>query len=381
MSDDLTLHAHLIGRQGSRADLNTPVLVLDRGALDRNIAAMAELAARHGVGLRPHAKTHKSVDIALRQIAAGALGVCCAKIGEAEVLCDGGITGILITSPVAAPRAIERLAALAARAVGLMAVVDHPAVARRIDAALATAGTTLDVIIDIDPGIARTGVASAEAAVALAETIAGLPNLNGRGVQFYCGSQQHIENYTERRAAIVERTGYLKSVVAALTKAGFKPEIVTGSGTGTHRIDLDLGVFTELQAGSHVFMDKQYLDCDLTGDGSTPFETALGVDARVVSANHSGLVTIDAGFKSLSTDGGVAVVRRGAPETAFFAFMGDEHAALIAPGIGEQLIPGDPVTLTVPHCDPTVNLYDHYHVVEGDTLVAIWPVSARGRAR
>ena len=92
-------------------------------------------------------------------------------------------------------------------------------------------------------------------------------------------------------------------------------------------------------------------------------------------------MTIDAGFKSLSTDGGVAVVRRGAPETAFFAFMGDEHAALIAPGIGEQLIPGDPVTLTVPHCDPTVNLYDHYHVVEGDTLVAIWPVSARGRAR
>lgn len=381
MSDDLTLHAHLIGRQGSRTDLNTPVLVLDREALDRNIAAMAELAARHGVGLRPHAKTHKSIDIAQRQVGAGALGVCCAKIGEAEVLCDGGTTGILITSPVAAPRAIERLAVLAARAVGLMAVVDHPAVARRIDAALATAGTTLDVIIDIDPGIARTGVASAEAAVALAETIEGLPNLNGRGVQFYCGSQQHIEDYAERRAAIVERTGYLKSVVAALTEAGFKPDIVTGSGTGTHRIDLDLGVFTELQAGSYVFMDKQYLDCDLTGDGSTPFETALGVDARVVSANHSGLVTIDAGFKSLSTDGGVAVVRRGAPETAFFAFMGDEHAALIAPGIGEQLIPGDPVTLTVPHCDPTVNLYDHYHVVEGDTLVAIWPVSARGRAR
>jgi len=381
MSDDLTLHAHLIGRQGSRTDLNTPVLVLDREALDRNIAAMAELAARHGVGLRPHAKTHKSIDIAQRQVGAGALGVCCAKIGEAEALADGGISGILITSPVAAPRAIERLAALAARDGTVMAVVDHPAVARRIDAALAEAGATLDVIIDIDPGIARTGVASAEAAVALAEAVTGLPNLNWRGVQFYCGSQQHIEDYAERRAAITERTGYLTSVMAALTDAGFKPEIVTGSGTGTHRIDLDLGVFTELQAGSYVFMDKQYLDCDLTGDGSTPFETALGVDARVVSANHSGLVTIDAGFKSLSTDGGVAVVRRGAPETAFFAFMGDEHAALIAPGIGEQLIPGDPVTLTVPHCDPTVNLYDHYHVVEGDTLIAIWPVSARGRAR
>ncbi|AQA00040.1 threonine aldolase [Sphingopyxis sp. QXT-31] len=378
MTDDLTLHAHLVGRQGSRADLNTPVLVLDVAALDRNIATMAGLAASHGIGLRPHAKTHKSVDIAKRQLAAGAAGVCCAKIGEAEVLAKGGVTGILITSPVAAPRAIERLAALAGSAEGLMAVVDHPAVAARIDAAL---DTRLDVIIDIDPGIARTGVASPEAAVALAEAIAGLPNLNYRGVQFYCGRQQHIEGYADRRAAIEERTAYLQTVIAALAAAGHPPEIVTGSGTGTHRIDLDLGVFTELQAGSYVFMDKQYLDCDLTGDGAVPFETSLGVDARVVSANHSGLVTIDAGYKSLSTDGGVAVVRRGAPESAAFVFMGDEHAALISPGIGEALPPRDPVTLTVPHCDPTVNLYDHYHVVEGETLVAIWPVSARGRAR
>lgn len=381
MTTDRDLHDHLIGRQGSRADLNTPVLVLDVDALDRNIAAMAALVAGHGVALRPHAKTHKSVDIARRQIAAGAVGVCCAKIGEAEMLADGGVTGILITSPVAAPAAIDRLAALAATAQGLMAVVDHPGVAGRIDAALAAAGTRLDVIIDIDPGIARTGVASAEAAVALAKTIAASPNLAYRGVQFYCGSQQHIESYADRRAAIVERTAYLQEVIAALSDAGFTPGIVTGSGTGTHRIDLDLGVFTELQAGSYVFMDKQYLDCDISDGGEAPFEVSLCVDARVVSANHSGLVTIDSGYKSLSTDGGVAVVQRGAPETAFFAFMGDEHAALIAPGIGTGLQPGDPVSLTVPHCDPTVNLYDSYHVVAGDTLVDIWPVSARGAAR
>ena len=381
MTTDRELHDHLIGRQGSRADLNTPVLVLDVDALDRNILAMAALAAGHGVALRPHAKTHKSVDIAQRQKAAGAVGICCAKIGEAEVLAEGGVTGILITSPVAAPAAIVRLAALAARADGLMAVVDHPDVARRIDAALAVSEAKLGVIIDIDPGIARTGVASAEAAVALARAISKSANLEYRGVQFYCGSQQHIESYADRRAAIVERTAYLQQVIAALIDAGFVPGIVTGSGTGTHRIDLELGVFTELQAGSYVFMDKQYLDCDLVGDGEPPFEVALAVDARVVSANHSGLVTIDAGYKSLSTDGGVAVVQRGAPETAFFAFMGDEHAALIAPEIGTQLQPGDPVSLTVPHCDPTVNLYDHYHVVTGGTLVDIWPVSARGRAR
>ena len=381
MTTDRELHDHLIGRQGSRADLNTPVLVLDVGALDRTIAAMAALVAGHGVALRPHAKTHKSVDIARRQIAAGAVGVCCAKIGEAEVLAAGGVTGILITSPVAAPAAVDRLAALAAAAEGLMAVVDHVDVAGRLDAALAAAGARLDVIIDIDPGIARTGVASAEAAVALAKTIAASPNLDYRGVQFYCGSQQHIESYADRRAAIVERTAYLQEVIAALSDAGFTPGIVTGSGTGTHRIDLDLGVFTELQAGSYVFMDKQYLDCEIADGGEAPFEVSLSVDARVVSANHSGLVTIDSGYKSLSTDGGVAVVQRGAPETAFFAFMGDEHAALIAPGIGTELQPGDPVSLTVPHCDPTVNLYDFYHVVAGDTLVDIWPVSARGAAR
>ena len=140
-------------------------------------------------------------------------------------------------------------------------------------------------------------------------------------------------------------------------------------------------MFTELQAGSYIFMDTQYLDCEL-GDGeASPFEVALGVDSRVVSANHAGLVTIDAGYKSLSTDGGAAVVRRGAPADARFAFMGDEHGALIAPGIGADLKPGDPVTLTVPHCDPTVNLYEYYHVVRGDTLIDLWPVSARGRAR
>ena len=381
MTSDRDLHAHLIGRQGSRADLNTPVLVLDLAALDRNIGRMASLAASYGVALRPHAKTHKSIDIARRQKAAGAVGVCCAKIGEAEALAAGGIAGILITSPVAAPAAIERLAKLAATAEALMAVVDHPDVAARLQAALAATGAKLDVIIDIDPGIARTGVASAEAAVALADAISALPNLRYRGVQFYCGSQQHIEDYAGRRAAIAARTAYLETVIAALAAAGFAPAIVTGSGTGTHRIDLELGVFTELQAGSYIFMDKQYLDCDLAGDGEPPFEVSLAVDARVVSANHSGLVTIDAGYKSLSTDGGVAVVRSGAPETASFAFMGDEHAALIAPGIGDELRPGDPVSLTVPHCDPTVNLYDHYHVVAGDTLVDIWPVSARGRAR
>jgi len=379
--DDLSLHAHLIGQQGSRSALNTPVLVLDIEKLDRNIAAMQALADAKGVALRPHAKTHKSVDIGRRQIAAGAVGLCCAKIGEAEVLADGGITGLLITSPVSAPVAVERLAALAKRGIGLMAAIDNPDMVARWDAALTSVGAMLDVVIDVDPGIRRTGVASPEAAVAVAEAIARSSNLTLRGVQYYCGMQQHIEDYAARRAAMVDRTDYLQTVIAALTEAGYQPEIVTGSGTGTHHIDLELGLFTELQAGSYVFMDKQYLDCDLADGPMPPFETSLSVDARVVSANHDALVTIDAGFKSLSTDGGAAQVQRGAAPETMFMFMGDEHAALIAPDIGTRLRPGDPVSLTVPHCDPTVNLYDYYHVVRGDTLAEIWPVSARGRAR
>lgn len=381
--DDRALHAHLIGQQGSRAALNTPVLVLDLDALDRNIAAMARVMAEHGVTLRPHAKTHKSVDIARRQIEAGAVGVCCAKTGEAEALAEGGVEGILITSPVAAPAAIARLANLAARSRGLMATVDDPAVAQGIDRALCETGATLDVLIDVDPGFHRTGVASPEAAAGLAQAIAALPRLTLRGVQYYCGAHQHIESFAERRDAIIERTDYLKQVIAALEAAGHSPGIVSGSGTGTHLIDLELGVFTEYQTGSYVFMDKQYLDCDLAGAGADapPFETALCVDARVVSANHDQLVTIDAGFKSLSTDGGTAVVQGGPADGAMFAFMGDEHAALVKPGIAASLRPGDPVSLTVPHCDPTVNLYDYYHVVRGRTLIDLWPVSARGRAR
>lgn len=381
MTDDLTLHAALLNQSGGRAHLNTPVLIIDEAALDRNIAKMAARARAVSVDLRPHAKTHKSIDIAKRQIAAGAIGLCVAKIGEAEVLHAGGITGLLITSPVTAPPAITRLAQLAAKAPDLMAVIDHPDVAAAWNQALTETGATLSVLIDIDPGIARTGVTAPEKAVALAISIAAHPNLTLRGVQFYCGSQQHIESYADRRTAMEGRAEILSAHITALSAAGFAPSIISGSGTGTHQIDRDLGLFTEWQAGSYVFMDRQYQDCDLGGDGAPLFETSLFVDASVVSANHSGLVTIDAGFKALSSDGGLPTVTAGGPTSAHFAFMGDEHGALIAPEIAASLPAGSRVTLMVPHCDPTVNLYDHYHVVAGDIVKNIWPVSARGRSR
>jgi D-serine deaminase-like pyridoxal phosphate-dependent protein len=180
---------------------------------------------------------------------------------------------------------------------------------------------------------------------------------------------------------MAERGIDLQAHLDALTAAGGKPAIVTGGGTGTHRIDPALGLFTELQAGSYVFMDAQYGACELIGDGlPVPFETALLVDAGVISTNTPGMVTLDAGSKAFSTDAGVPIVVAGAPPEATYRFMGDEHGALHLPD-GGTLPLGRIVTLAVPHCDPTVNLYDTYHVVEGETLRDLWPVAARGRSR
>jgi D-serine deaminase-like pyridoxal phosphate-dependent protein len=376
---DQDLHAHLIGRQGSRADLNTPVLVIDAPALKRNIAEMARFAASKGLQVRPHAKTHKSADIAKLQIAAGAVGLCCAKLGEAEALAEGGVLkGLHITSPVVSPPAIARLAALNLKVEAMMCVVDHPDNAAALGEACAKAGKPLNVVIDIDPGIRRTGVASAEAAVALLAAIRAQPGLTYKGVQFYCGAQQHLEDFAARKAAMEDRAAYLRTVIAALTEAGGAPEIVTGSGTGTHRIDAEFGLFTELQVGSYVFMDAQYLACGEIG----PYETSLYIDARVVSANAApAMVTVDAGFKAFSTDADKPVIASGAPEGSKYFFMGDEHGAVVLPPGAEAPALAARVTLTAPHCDPTVNLYDTYHVVDGETLTALWPVSGRGRSR
>jgi 3-hydroxy-D-aspartate aldolase len=379
MLDDIRLHSHLIGKPGSRRELNTPVLVLDRDALGRNVSKMAALAQRNDVALRPHAKTHKSLAIARLQLDAGAIGLCCTKLGEAEVLASGGIESILITSPVVSKPAIERLGALNGRIADLMVCIDNPANVATLSAAARE--RPLKVIIDVDPGIRRTGVGSVEAAVTLLQAVHSTGNLVFKGVQMYCGVQQHIKDYKERYAAIEDRTTYLRSIVAALEENGGASAIVTGSGTGTHHIDAQLGLLTEWQVGSYVFMDRQYAECDLAGDKVQAFEYSLFIDARVVSANTRGIATIDAGYKAMATDGGPPVVLSGAPQGSNYIFMGDEHGLIVDPAQQHVWSIGDIVRLAVPHCDPTVNLYDAYHVVNGETLQDVWPVSARGRSR
>lgn len=363
----------------SRSQVPTPALMLDRAALDRNIARMAAFAATRGLQLRPHAKTHKSVDIGRRQIAAGAVGLCCAKLGEAEALADEGLTQLHLTSPVVAPGAIARLTALNGRADGLSVVVDHPANVRQLNEANAGAARPLTVLIDVDPGNRRTGIVSREAAVALAQEIAACDTLILGGVQFYCGSQQHIQSFAERRAAIVELTSYLDTVLEALGSAGYAIPVVTGGGTGSFMIDAELGVLTELQVGSYIFLDREYADCDLAVGTAPVFEPSLLIDATVISANATGLVTVDAGLKAVSADAGPPeVVGKFGPDVRYL-FMGDEHGAILSAD-GPLPALGDRVHLLPGHCDPTVNLYDFYHVHDGERVLELWPVTARGRS-
>ncbi len=368
---------HLIGQPGSRSRLTTPALLIDLDALHHNIAAMAAYCHDAGVALRPHSKTHKSARIAQMQIDAGAVGICAVTLGEAEMLVEAGVRGVLITSPVIAAKA-ERLAILNARADGLMVVVDNAANVDQLAAAVQGTGKPLTVVVDFDVGTHRTGVVDAETAVAVARRIAESNVLDYGGVQAYAGHLQHVVDYAERQDKAAEQAARVSDLGDRLDAAGLVPPIVTGAGTGTHDIDARGGVFGELQAGSYVFTDVDY-DRVILRDGlARPFDAALFVQTTVVSANAPGMATTDAGLKRFATDGPVPVPTHGVPDGATYRFMGDEHGVVIFAEAGQVLPVGAVVECLTPHCDPTVNLWDLYHVVRGDTLVDIWPVDARG---
>jgi D-serine deaminase-like pyridoxal phosphate-dependent protein len=374
------LNSDLIGVPGGRAKMQTPALVVDLDALERNIAAMAAHAKASGIALRPHAKTHKCAEIARRQIAAGALGICCAKLGEAEALADAGIGSILITSPVVTERGIARLIALNARIPELMAVCDNASVASKLADAAAGSGKRLKLLIDIDPGMSRTGIVPGDKAVALVKQVAESNALEYGGLQCYAGNVQHMESPGERREkslAAMKELGNLRDRLAAQDLA---PKIVSGGGTGTFDIDPAAHVLTELQVGSYVFMDKQYIDVWQKPGDRVPFETSLFVQTTAISANRDGLATTDAGFKSFATDAGNPVIASGAPDGASYFFFGDEQGGIVYDFAKGRIVPGDSITCVVPHCDPTVNLYDCLHAVRGDALSFIWPVEARGKS-
>lgn len=358
-----------------RSDVPTPALLVDIDILDRNIAAMRDGAAALGVKLRPHAKAHKCVEIAQRIMEAGAIGISCATIGEAETMALGGIGGILVTAPLTSPDAIERLRRLLLRGADIAVVADHPTPAAQLAAVASATGRVLGVVVDVDVGMGRTGCLEIADAVALARQIAGAPSLAYAGMQAYWGNLQHVSPFAERARLIAIQADRVRAVKAALTSAGLPPAIVTGGGTGSHRIDAATKLFTEIQPGSYLFMDSCYGAISIS-ENDNPFVPSLFVAATVVSANKPGRVVVNAGWKAFATDSGKPVALRGGPPGASFRFMGDEHGALDFEGGGGPKL-GATIEFLTSHCDPTVNLYGAFHVVRGDEVIDIWPIRAR----
>jgi 3-hydroxy-D-aspartate aldolase len=378
MANDLGPNEELIGLPGSRRRLMTPALVLDLDAFEGNLTSMARLCREAGLALRPHGKTHKCSTIAQRQIAAGAVGVCCATLREAAAMVAAGAPGVHISSPVVDPRKIDRLIELDRSARRLSVVSDNPANAQDLAAAARQAGQRLDIVVDFDIGLGRTGTATVEDAMALVARVRTSDNLRFAGVQAYSGRVQHIEAYRARAEAYGAQLDRLEQLLDALKRADIVPPVVTGGGTGTFGIDRERMTVTEHQAGSYIFMDVEYGRVQLLPDHMSPFATALTMMCTVVSANAAGFVTIDGGFKCFATDGPPPELSAGVPPGARYERFGDEHGKLVFGQSNDRLAIGAKVELITPHCDPTVNLHDYYHCVRGDTLVDIWPIDGRG---
>ncbi len=357
------------------AEVETPALLVDLEALERNLRRLAARAAELGVRLRPHAKTHKTAAIARRQVALGAVGVCCQTVREAEAMVAGGIADVLVSNEVVGRGKLARLAALAREARIAVAVDDAENVAALADAAQSY-GAIIDVLVEVNVGGNRCGVEPGEAAAALAERVARAPALRFRGLQAYHGSAQHLRSHGERRAAIASAAEKTRATVELLRGRGLACADVAGAGTGTYDFEAASGVYTELQAGSYAFMDADYArNLDAEGKPVAEFEHALFVYATVVSRPAEERAVLDAGLKALAVDSGMP--RLADRDDADYVRASDEHGVLkLAPG-NRPLLVGDKLRLIPGHCDPTVNLYDCYVGYRGRRVEALWPI-ARG---
>jgi D-serine deaminase-like pyridoxal phosphate-dependent protein len=374
------LNEKLVSEPGSRARLETPAAVLDLDLFEHNIALMAETCRKAGLNLRPHAKSHKCAEITRRQMAAGALGNCCAKPGELLALFEGGVRDLLLSAPIASPVKIDALARAAAAGGRIGVVVERADLATAYAEAAQRHGTAFDVLVDLDVGLKRSGVATPAEAVELAGLVSGLDGLRYRGVQAYQGRVQHIGDFAARRTANREMGRLLAAMIAALRSAGFAPEIVSGGGTGSHLLDGEDQLLTEIQAGSYVFMDEAYGSVDMHGRGGPEFEPALRIAVSVIGHSSLGFAITDGGSKSFALDGPPPRVFLNGELVGRIEWCGDEYGRIL-PEPGCATLPiGTVVECTVPHCDPTINLHDVLHVVRGGRLVELWRVEARGRA-
>ena len=289
-----------------------------------------------------------------------------------------GVRGVLITSPTVGEAKLDAAVALLKQDKNVIFVVDSLAAAKAMEIRLKRAGMTAKVLVDVDVGMKRTGVSSVRSALALALYLDASDRLELLGLQCYSGMVQHIERYVDRAIIYREELVLLEAILNKLKSRALPTQIVSGGGTGTFDIDREQSLFTECQAGSYVFMDVQYNRVETIRHRRSLFRTALFVQSMVLSSNHAGSATVDAGFKSFSMDGPVPLVHGGAPNGARFQFYGDEFGKLFWPGKSKRMALARKVEFVTPHCDPTVNLHNVYHCVRGNRLVDIWPVDARG---
>jgi D-serine deaminase-like pyridoxal phosphate-dependent protein len=358
------------------SDIDTPALIIDLDAFDRNIAKMADFARAAGVRVRPHAKTHKSAAIALRQIAHGAVGQCVQKVGEAEALVRGGVTDVLVSNQVVGDRKLRRLAALAQDAT-IALCFDS---VEQVDAASRVArdfGVEFGALVEIEVGMERCGVMPGKDAAALARRIADAPNLTFRGLQAYHGRAQHLPTHQQRAQAVASAIDAVRETIDALKADNLTCEIVAGAGTGTFMMESESGIYNELQVGSYVFMDTDYAKIGGKNGGLyTEFEHSLFVLASVISTPVPDRAIVDAGLKSYSGEKGAPWVH--GLEDVELTAMSDEHGKLILGPKAKRLKLDDKVWLIPGHCDPTVNLHDWYVGVRNGRVEVLWPVSARG---
>jgi D-serine deaminase-like pyridoxal phosphate-dependent protein len=364
----------------SKSDLDTPALCVDLDKLDRNIAKMQATLKRNGIASRPHAKTHKSADIARRQLAAGAIGICTAKLGEAEALFEAGIEPICMTTSNPSPRKIRRAMDLAKKNRQFIQAVDDEQNARDLSAAARAAGVVADVVIDVAVGT-RSGIPPGEGAVALAKLVDSLPNLRLRGLLSYDGGAQHVNGFAARKARALDGLADNVKTWEGMKRAGLNTEIFSGGGTGTYSVQHLTPGFTDVQVGSYVFMDMQYLAIG-SEDGDPvyrDFESSLTVVATVVNNRFPGRLTIDAGAKALTLNQPRAGVI-GEPGMDVNAGS-DEFGSITFTQASKTYRIGDRLELIVPHCDPVVNLYDRMFGIRNDRVEVVWPVTARGRSQ
>lgn len=366
-------------RQPVAADtLPTPALVVDEPAMMRNLERMQDYLNQMGVGLRAHAKMHKCPHVARQQLALGAIGICCAKVSEAEVMAAAGIDAILITSPVSTADKMARVVRLAAATGAVQLVVDQAQTLPMLDAAAAVEGIVLEVLVDLDPRMGRTGCPQGQPALELVRAIAQCRHLRFAGLQQYAGQLMHLTDASERRRRAIELAEEGFATRQLIEADGHPVPIFTGGGTGTFDIDSSIAGITDIQAGSYVFMDAEYRAIEAVGAPRFEyFEPALFVLTTAISQPRGGLLTVDGGYKSFASDT-VPPELRDYPAVRFH-FGGDEHGILqlAAEGPNPQL--GERVWMITSHCDPTINLYDWLWPVAADGLVhEVWPVSARG---